>query len=89
MSPRLPLINYPRRYVDAARCFNAVLLYIYRVKAAHRNSPQVGYQRSVRSVCMRWRWRGAAYAECVCMGGGGVNGSLGGCRAVAVWAQVR
>lgn len=29
-----------RRYVDAARCFNAVLLYIYRVKAAHRNSPQ-------------------------------------------------
>ncbi len=27
------------RYLDAARCFNAVLLYIYRVKAAHRNSP--------------------------------------------------
>lgn len=29
-----------RSYLDAARCFNAVLLYIYRVKAAHRNSPQ-------------------------------------------------
>ncbi|KXZ49005.1 hypothetical protein GPECTOR_24g295 [Gonium pectorale] len=28
-----------RRYLDAARCFNAVLLYIYRVKAAHRSSP--------------------------------------------------
>ncbi len=28
------------RYLDAARCFNAVLLYIYRVKSAHRTSPQ-------------------------------------------------
>lgn len=50
------------RYVDAARCFNAVLLYIYRVKAAHRNSPQVGYQQRVWSAC-------------ACAGAGGVNGS--------------
>ncbi|PNH07077.1 Eukaryotic translation initiation factor 3 subunit L [Tetrabaena socialis] len=30
-----------RRYLDAARCFNAVLLFIYRVKGAHRTSPHL------------------------------------------------
>ncbi|GLC72487.1 hypothetical protein PLESTF_001252900 [Pleodorina starrii] len=29
-----------RRYLDAARCFNAVLLHIYRVKGEYRSSPQ-------------------------------------------------